>query len=139
MLVERAIPGVFSAAAPAAAVKADQPFLELITQSALTCSCSARSTEPCRPLPRTATNETSARPIISAAAVEAVRAGLRTALLEASCPAGPPSDCAGKPTSFASPETSAGAKPATPSSPISVPPASASRLLPAPRSPPRVA
>jgi hypothetical protein len=139
MLVDCVMPGVFSAAAPAAAVNADQPFFELITQSALTCSCRARFTEPWTPLPSTATNETSASPIISAAAVEAVRAGFRTALPEASLPAEPPNALAGKPTSFASELTSAGAKPATPSRPTRVPPASASRPLPDPRLPPSVA
>ena len=57
----------------------------------------------------------------------------------ASCPAAPPSRLAGIPTTAASVETSAGAKPATPSRPSSVPPASASSDLPEPRCPPRVA
>src|SRR5215831_11442328 len=98
MLVERTTPGVPSAALPAAAVNADQPFFEPITQSAATCWRTARSTEPCTPFASTATKDTSARPIISAAAVEAVRPGLRMALLDASCPAGPPTVRAGKPT-----------------------------------------
>ena len=139
MLVERTTPGVPSAALPAAAAKADQPFLEPITQSAATCWRTARSTEPCTPFARTATNATSARPIISAAAVDAVRAGLRTALPEASWPASPPILRAGKPTTLAWPSTSAGAKPATPSSPTSVPPASASSAVPDPGFPPSVA
>ena len=45
-----------------------------------------------------ATNVTSARPIISAAAVVAVRAGLRIALSRASRPAAPPRRAAGRPT-----------------------------------------
>ena len=42
------------------------------------------------PAARTATSVTSARPIISAAAVDAVRCGLRPALSRASTPAAPP-------------------------------------------------
>jgi hypothetical protein len=128
-----ATPGASAAARPAAAGKADQPFCEVITQSAFTCCSIARSIEPCTPLPSTATNETSASPIISAAAVEAVRAGLRVAFSAASCPAAPPRRLAGIPTTAASVVTSAGAKPATPSRPSSVPPASASKDLPEPR------
>ena len=71
--------------------------------------------------------------------VVALLLGVLVTLFAGLWPAGPPSDRAGKPTSFARPETSAGAKPATPSRPIRVPAASASRLLPAPRFPPRVA
>ena len=54
------------------------------------------------PCPRTATNVTSASPIMSAAAVTAVRPGLRTAFSRASRPAAPPSRRAGQPTTAAS-------------------------------------
>ena len=49
-----------------------------------------RSVEPRRPAPSVATTVTSARPIISAAAVEAVRPGLRSEFSRASRPGEPP-------------------------------------------------
>ena len=49
------------------------------------------------PAPSTATTVTSVSPIISAAAVDAVRPGLRTALAPASSPATPPARRAGQP------------------------------------------
>ena len=57
---------------------------------------------------------TSVSPIISAAAVEAVRPGLRTALAPASSPATPPTRRAGQPTTRASGFTSRGASSAMP-------------------------
>ena len=57
---------------------------------------------------------TSARPIISAAAVDAVRDGFRTELPRASFPAAPPSLAAGQPRTRASGGTSVGASIATP-------------------------
>ena len=77
--------------------------------------------------------------LINAAAVAAVRAGFRVALSVASVPAAPPSRLAGIPTIAARVVTSTGAKPATPSSPSNVPPASANNDLPEPRWPPSVA
>ena len=53
-----------------------------------------------------ATNETSARPIISAAAVEAVRPGLRTAFSRARRPGTPRKRSTGRPTSEAIGRTS---------------------------------
>ena len=53
------------------------------------------SVEPRRPAPSVATTVTSARPIISAAAVEAVRPGLRSAFSRASRPGEPPKRAAG--------------------------------------------
>src|SRR6266480_7931123 len=82
-------PGALVTARPAPAGNADQPFCEVTTQSAVTCLPIARSIDPCTPLPSTATNETSARPIINAAAVDAVRPGFRVALSVASRPAAP--------------------------------------------------
>src|SRR3954451_2813592 len=52
-----------------------------------------------------ATKVTSARPIISAAAVDAVRPGLRTEFWAASRPADPPRLRAGRPTTVASGRT----------------------------------
>ena len=51
------------------------------------------------PAASTATSVTSASPIISAAAVEAVRCGFRRALSRASTPAAPPIRVAGQPSS----------------------------------------
>ena len=51
------------------------------------------------PAASTATSVTSARPIISADAVDAVRCGLRRALSRASEPAAPPIFVAGQPSS----------------------------------------
>src|SRR3954468_7019603 len=58
-----------------------------------------------RAAPSVATDVTSARPIINAAAVEAVRAGLRTAFCAPRRPAEPPRLRAGRPTSAASGRT----------------------------------
>ena len=54
------------------------------------------------PAASAATRVTSARPIISADAVEAVRCGLRRELSRASRPAAPPSRAAGEPSTAAS-------------------------------------
>ena len=62
----------------------------------------ASSIEPFRPAAKTVTNETSASPIISAAAVVAVRPGLRTAFSRASRPETPRRRSSGRPTTEAS-------------------------------------
>ena len=67
-----------------------------------------------RPAASTATSVTSASPIISADAVDAVRPGFRIALPRASVPAAPPSRVAGQPSTRASGGTSVGASIATP-------------------------
>ena len=140
MLVACRTPGTFTAASPAAAVKVDQPFCEVSTQSAAaTCFRTALSIEPRSPLPSTATKDTSARPIISAAAVAAVRDGFRTAFWEASRPAEPPSRREGQPRTPASTVTSRDATPAVPTSSASAPNASASSDLPEPSRSPVVA
>ena len=66
------------------------------------------------PAASVATSVTSASPIISAAAVEAVRCGFRRALSRASCPAAPPNCAAGAPSTAASGRTSRAEKSATP-------------------------
>ena len=81
---------------------------------ASTWSVTAPSTDERSPAPRTATTVTSVRPIISAAAVEAVRPGLRTAFALASSPDTPPVRRPGQPTTRASGFTSRGAASATP-------------------------
>ncbi len=58
------------------------------------------------PLATTVTAVTSVTPIVSAAAVTAVRPGLRMALRRASTPALPPRRSAGRPTTDATPRTS---------------------------------
>jgi len=66
------------------------------------------------PAPSTATTVTRVSPIISAAAVEAVRLGLRTEFEFASSPAMPPLRRAGQPTRRVSGSTMCGAAKATP-------------------------
>src|SRR5215218_8492385 len=66
------------------------------------------------PAASTATSVTSARPIISAAAVDAVRCGLRRAFSRASVPATPPNRDEGQPSHAASGVTSRSASKATP-------------------------
>src|ERR1700704_5117839 len=69
-----------------------------------------------------ATTVTSASPIISAAAVEAVRPGLRRDLSRAIRPGAPPKRAAGRPTTAASGLTSRGASIAMPTKNASTPP-----------------
>ena len=77
-----------------------------------------------------ATKVTSARPIISAAAVEAVRPGLRTEFSRASRPAEPPRRAAGRPTSAAIGFTRRGASMAMPTNSASTPTPSVSATRP---------
>src|SRR4051794_5724123 len=81
---------------------------------AVTWSVTADSTVSRIPAPRTATTVTRVSPIISAAAVEAVRLGLRTELALASSPATPPPRRAGNPTRRVSGFTMCGAADAAP-------------------------
>ena len=90
----------------------------------MTWSVTADSTVLRMPAPRTATTVTSVSPIISAAAVEAVRLGLRTELALASSPAMPPLRRAGKPTRRVSGVTMCGAAKATPTNRPRIPMAS---------------
>ena len=73
------------------------------------------------PEARTDTSVTSASPIISADAVEAVRCGLRIALPRASAPAAPPIRTAGQPSTRASGGTSVFASIATPTKTAAAP------------------
>ena len=73
------------------------------------------------PAASTATSVTRASPIISAAAVDAVRCGLRRALSRASTPAAPPIFAAGQPSAFASGRTIRDESRATPKKTSSVP------------------
>src|SRR5690348_13200079 len=126
-------PGACAAATPAATGKPDQPFCDVTTHGETTCERIALFIESCTPLPSTATNETSASPIINAAAVDAVRDGFRTAFSDASAPAEPPKRRDGQPRTNASAETSRDATPAAPGISASAPTASASSELPDPR------
>ncbi|NUT54958.1 MAG: hypothetical protein HOQ03_03100, partial [Thermoleophilia bacterium] len=91
-------PSAFAAAFPTPIGTVSQPLCDVITWLVPSCLRSALSSLASRPLPKTATKETSVSPIISAAAVEAVRPGLRTAFSRASRPAAPPRPAAGRPT-----------------------------------------
>ena len=82
--------------------------------AASTWSVTADSTVLRMPAPSTATTVTRVSPIISAAAVEAVRLGLRTEFALASSPATPPLRRAGQPTRRVSGLTMCGAAKATP-------------------------
>src|SRR5438034_9056250 len=73
------------------------------------------------PAASTATSVTSASPIISAEAVDAVRCGCRRELLRASAPAAPPSLAEGQPSHVARGRTSRSASTATPRKIISAP------------------
>ena len=86
------------------------------------------------PLASTATKVTSAMPIISAAAVEAVRPGFRTEFPRASLPAAPPIARAGRPTTAASGRTRCDEIMATPTKRRSTPPAMESSREPVSRS-----
>ena len=91
------------------------------------------------PAASTETSVTSARPIMSAAAVEAVRCGLRRALSRASDPATPPSRAPGQPSQDASGLTRRSASSATPrkirSAPSPIETSSAVVLNPGPKRP----
>ena len=96
----------------------------------------ASSIEPRRPAAKTATNETSASPIISAAAVAAVRPGLRIAFSRASRPGTPRRRSSGRPTTEASGVTSRGLSRVTPMKTAAAPtPTQASPGSSAPNSP----
>ena len=111
------------------------PSLAVTTKSALTCFLTASSVEPRRPAPSVATTVTSARPIISAAAVEAVRPGLRSALSRASRPGEPPRRAAGKPTSVTSGFIMRGASMAMPTNSASTPTENVSAIITPPNRP----
>jgi hypothetical protein len=82
------------------------------------------------------TNTTSARPIISAAAVVAVRPGLRIAFSRASRPVSPRSASSGRPVTDASGRTSLGENRDTPNSIRAAPPPSSPAAVPESSMPP---
>ena len=95
----------------------------------------APSIEPRRPAAKIVTKATSATPIISAAAVAAVRAGLRIEFSRARRPLTPNSRSSGAPTSQASGRTSCGENSATPRNTATAPPPSVA-AAPEPDAPP---
>ena len=86
-----------------------------------------------RPAASTPTSVTSASPIISADAVEAVRAGLRAELPSASLPAAPPIFVAGQPSTLTSGGTSFGASIEKPMNSATAPTPTASSRSPVDR------
>src|SRR5690349_2503254 len=106
MLETAVTPGTARSGASTLVEYGDEPSLEVTTMSDTNCVRTAFLNESWTPLPRTATNETSVIPIISAAAVEAVRAGDRVEFRDARPPATPPSRRAGDPTTVTSATTS---------------------------------
>ena len=85
-----------------------------ISAERLNCSSITLSIEPRRPAAKIAVKTTSARPIISAEAVIAVRCGWRSAFSRASRPGMPWKRSSGAPMTRASGRTSTGASSATP-------------------------
>ena len=85
-----------------------------ISAERLNCSSITLSMEPRRPAAKIAVKTTSARPIISADAVIAVRCGWRSAFSRASRPGMPWKRSSGAPMTRASGRTSTGASSATP-------------------------
>ncbi len=114
-------PGAFAAASAAVVGIGSKLFWAVIAYAAVNSSSTALVKVEMIPWASTATKVTSASPIISAAAVEAVRCGLRRALSRASTPAAPPIFVAGQPRNAASGRTSCAANPATPRKISSVP------------------
>src|SRR3954467_733988 len=112
--------GTRAIASPSAAAN-ETPSGPSTMYAALTWSVTADSTDLRRPAPSTATTVTSVSPTISAAAVDAVRLGLRTEFELARSPAIPPLRRAGAPTSRASGFTRCGAASATPRNRVRMP------------------
>src|SRR6185437_6778258 len=98
---ELATPGTCATALPAALGIEDQPSLFSTTRPALTLVSIALLTDFLMPAAKIVTPETRARPTISAAAVEAVRAVLRVAFSRASWPLTPRRVSIGRPTNDA--------------------------------------
>ena len=84
-------PGADATASPAAAGNGSAPFCHVTSQSAIDLVPHAVLRRRASAPPSTATKVTSARPIISAAAVDAVRLGLRIEFSRESWPPTPPS------------------------------------------------
>ena len=100
----------------------EKPSTFWITRSPWKFLSIAREIDPLIPEAKTVTKTTSARPTISAAAVTAVRAGLRSAFSRASRPVSPRRRSTGQPATEASGRTSRGLTSETPSSTATAPP-----------------
>ena len=133
--VATATPGTF---ARAASVDAGTPLKLSVfwtTNCAWISSSIASPTEPLIPAAKIATKVTSARPIIRAAAVDAVRPGLRRAFSRASRPVTPRRRSSGQPTTEARGRTSLADSMATPMKIATAPaPRRAATALPPPAS-----
>jgi hypothetical protein len=86
----------------------EKPSLLRTVRSPAKARSTDRSIDPRKPAAKIVTNVTSARPIMSAAAVAAVRPGLRVAFSRARRPGMPPKRCRGAPTTLAIGGTSCG-------------------------------
>src|SRR4051812_44235755 len=126
-LVTEVTPGTAATCAGILVAIGDQPSAPATTYCALTDVCTDPVVVSLRPEPRTATKVTSAMPIISAAAVDAVRPGLRMALRRASMPADLPIRAPGRPMAEANGVTKRGDRAATPANSARQPGTSESR------------
>ncbi len=115
-------PGVSAAARPAPGLIGEKPSVFWRTMSPWKLRSIALPTEALIPAANVVTNTTTARPIISAPAVTAVRPGLRTVFSRASRPVRPRSFSSGQPQSEASGRTSRGLNIETPKSVATAPP-----------------
>ncbi len=122
---EAVTPGSAASLSPSDA-RNGSPSLPSITWSAWTCFSIADFVPALIPAPSTATTVTSVSPIMSAAAVEAVRLGWRPAFAPASSPATPPARRAGQPTTRVSGLTRLGASSAMAANRARTPPTSSS-------------
>ncbi len=129
-------PGTCRAATAAPGEIGVKPSLLRITSSPWKLSSTAEEIEPLIPAAKTVTKATTARPIISAAAVTAVRAGLRWVFSRARRPVSRRKRSSGSPTSEASGRTSRGLKRETPNRTATAPPPSRTAALP-PEMPPK--
>ena len=133
-------PSIAATASRTAIGMSEKPSSLEIVRSPISVLSIASLIEPLIPAANTATNETRARPTISAAAVEAVRPGLRTEFSRASVPGTPPKRCIGAPTTDATGVTSSGLSRATPRKTATAPtPTHASPGLRAPKMPNAIA
>ena len=129
-------PGTARSAVETAGGVSPKPFFAPTVRSPANARSTARSIEPCRPAAKIDTNATSATPIMSAAAVTAVRAGLRVEFSRASRPLTPARRCSGAPTRAAIGRTSCGLNSATPRKIATEPPPSVA-AAPLPPEPPK--
>ena len=129
-------PRTLRSASTSAGGVSPKPLFAPTVRSPANARSTARSIEPRSPAAKIVTNTTSATPTISAAAVTAVRAGLRVEFSRARRPVTPVSRCSGAPMSDASGRTSCGLKSATPRK-TATDPRPSSAAAPPPDPPPK--